>query len=107
MTEIIQVVTTTSSREDAARIGRELVERRLAACVQIEGPIGSIYHWRGVVESAEEWRLTIKSLARLFSKLETAIRELHPYETPEVMATEATGVSRAYGQWLEAEIAGS
>ncbi len=107
MTEIIQVVTTAGSREDAERIGRELVEQRLAACVQIDGPIASIYQWQGAIESAEEWRLSIKSLRALFSDLEAAIRRLHPYETPEILGTEITDVSEAYGEWLRTELEGS
>ncbi len=107
MDEIIQVVTTTGSRADAERIGRELIERRLAACVQIDGPIASIYLWQGAIESADEWRLTIKSLGSLFPQLEAAVRSLHTYETPEIMATEVVGISDAYEQWLRAELQGS
>ena len=107
MTEIIQVVTTTGSRADAERIGRELIERRLAACVQIDGPIASIYLWQGAIESADEWRLSIKSLGSLFPQLEAAVRALHPYETPEILATAVVGVSEAYRQWLEAQVVSS
>lgn len=106
MTELIQLVTTTGSREDAERIGRELVERRLAACVQIDGPLISIYRWQEAIETASEWRLKIKSLGSLFPRLEAAIRELHPYDTPEILATEVSGVSEAYRKWLKAEVAG-
>ena len=107
MNEIIQVVTTTGSRADAERIGRELIERRLAACVQIDGPIASIYRWQGAIESADEWRLSIKSLGSLFPQLEAAVRALHPYETPEILATAFVGVSEAYRQWLEAQVVSS
>ncbi len=107
MAGIMQVVTTTGSQADAERIGRALVERRLAACVQIDGPINSIYRWQEAIESGQEWRLTIKSLSSIFPRLEAAIRELHPYQTAEILATEVVAVSEAYRQWLEAAVAGS
>ncbi|MGH7757607.1 MAG: divalent-cation tolerance protein CutA, partial [Vulcanimicrobiaceae bacterium] len=78
----VQIVTTTATREDAERIARALVERRLAACVQIDGPIVSHYRWQGAVEAGSEWRCAIKTRAALFDTVAAAIRELHPYEVP-------------------------
>ncbi len=104
MPQIIQVVTTTATRDDVERIGRVLVERRLAACAQIDGPITSIYRWQGAIETAEEWRLTLKSLSTLYERLELSMRELHPYETPEIVATAVSEVSEAYQRWVESEV---
>jgi periplasmic divalent cation tolerance protein len=102
---VVQVVTTTSSQAEAERIARLLVERRLAACAQLDGPITSIYRWQGNLETAEEWRLTLKSIRARLPQLEAAIRELHSYETPEIMATPVVFVSKAYHEWLLAELA--
>ena len=107
MSDVIQVVTTTSNRADAERLARALVEQRLAACVQIDGPITSIYHWQGAIETAEEWRLTVKSLGALYDRLEAAIRAIHSYDTPEIVATPVIAVSEAYRRWLESQVAGS
>ena len=84
--DYIQVVTTTERREDAERIARELVESRLAACVQIVGPITSTYRWQGKIEMAEEWQCWTKSRRDLYDAIEQAIRRLHPYEVPEILA---------------------
>jgi periplasmic divalent cation tolerance protein len=102
---VVQVVTTTSSQAEAERIARLLVERRLAACAQLDGPITSIYRWQGNLETAEEWRLTLKSIRARLPQLEAAIRELHSYETPEILATPVVFVAKAYHEWLLAELA--
>jgi periplasmic divalent cation tolerance protein len=104
MTQYIQVVTTTGSREDAERIAKMLVERRLAACVQISGPITSTYRWEGAIETASEYQCTAKSRLDLFAQLEQAIREIHPYQTPEILATQIFAGSAAYLGWLDAEL---
>jgi periplasmic divalent cation tolerance protein len=105
MTQIIQVVTTTPSRDEAEKLGRELVARRLAACVQIAGPISSIYHWQGQIESSQEWVCLIKSAKSHFAALEAAIRELHSYAVPEVLAFEATEAAAGYRDWLAGVLA--
>ena len=86
MTEYIQVVTTTERRDDAQRIAGELVERRLAACVQVVGPISSTYRWHGQIETTQEWQCWAKSRRDLYDQIEQAIRQLHPYEVPEILA---------------------
>ncbi len=103
MGTFIQVVTTTDSREAAERIARSLVHQHLAACVQIDGPLTSIYHWQGQVEEAEEWRLTVKSRTDLFEEVVSAIRGLHAYDVPEIVATQIDLLDMAYRQWLEEE----
>jgi periplasmic divalent cation tolerance protein len=104
MDAILQVVTTTGSREEAERIAGQLVERRLAACVQISGPITSTYRWQGKLETGQEWLCLIKTLREQFAAIEAAIRELHSYEVPEILAFEATTASEAYHRWLAAEV---
>ena len=99
----VQVVTTTARRGEAETIAKALVGRRLAACVQIGGPITSIYRWKGSVEASEEWTCTAKTRQDLFSKVEAAIRELHPYETPEIIAVPIVTGHQAYLDWIEQE----
>src|SRR6266478_7981801 len=74
------------SEDEAASIARTLVDERLAACVNIIGPARSIYRWRGAVEDAREYLLLLKTSARLYTKVERRVRELHSYEVPEVVA---------------------
>lgn len=100
METFIQVVTTTETREAAEQIARTLVEKRLAACVQIDGPITSVYRWQGQVEEASEWRCVIKSRSTLFDDIVGAIREMHSYEVPEIVATQIAFLDEAYRQWL-------
>jgi periplasmic divalent cation tolerance protein len=106
MTGAIMVITTTATLEDARRIAHGLVERRLAACVQIAGPITSIYRWEGAVEEAAEYQCWFKTRGDLFAALAAAIGEMHPYETPEILAVPAAAGSEAYLAWLRAETGG-
>jgi periplasmic divalent cation tolerance protein len=104
MSEYIEVLTTTERREDAERIARELVERRLVACVQISGPIESTYRWQGKIETAEEWQCRAKTRGDLFDRIEQAIRQLHPYEVPEILAIPILSGSADYLAWLDSEV---
>jgi periplasmic divalent cation tolerance protein len=104
MTDAIQVITTLGSRQQADKLARELVVRRLAACVQVAGPITSTYRWQGKIETSQEWFCIIKSLESKYAALEAAIRELHPYDVPEIMATSVVAASRDYLDWLFAEL---
>ena len=99
----IQVVTTTARREEAQRIARELVEARLAACVQIVGPIASTYRWQGKVENDEEWQCWVKTRSELYAQVEEAIRRIHPYEVPEIIAVPVVAGSANYLAWLDAQ----
>jgi len=105
MEGFIQVMTATEKKEDAERIARSLVEMRLAGCVQIAGPITSIYRWKGKIESAGEWLCLIKGRAESYGAIEQAIRSLHPYEIPEIIAVPVTAGSRDYLDWLGGELA--
>ena len=104
MADYIQVHTTTETREDAERIARTLAEKRLAACIQITGPVASTYWWKGKLETAQEWLCTIKSREALYGELEKAIKEMHPYETPEIIALPIVAGSREYLDWLRNEL---
>jgi periplasmic divalent cation tolerance protein len=100
----IQVFTTTPKKEDAEKIANVLVEKRLAGCIQIVGPILSTYWWKGNVETAEEWLCFIKSKKTLYDELERAIKEVHPYETPEIIALPIISGSKDYLGWLNNEL---
>ena len=103
----VQVVTTVQRREDAEAIGRALIDQRLAACVQIVGPITSIYRWEGRIETAEEWQCWAKSRGALYDRIESAIRRLHPYEVPEILALPVAAGSPSYLAWIEGEVGDS
>lgn len=100
MAECVQVLTTTGSEAEAEAIAAALVERRLAACVQVSGPIRSRYRWQGEIERAEEWQCAIKTAAARYPELEAAIRELHSYEEPEIVATPIVAGSPGYLAWI-------
>jgi periplasmic divalent cation tolerance protein len=102
--EHLQVQTTTGSEEEAERISTALIERRLAACVQVVGPISSRYRWKGEVETAQEWLCLAKTTAARYPELEAAIRELHTYEEPEILATPIVAGSPGYLAWLSDSI---
>ena len=106
MEPAIQVVTTTEKQQDAEKIAGMLIEKRLAACVQIVGPVLSIYWWKNEIERAEEWQCHIKTRAGLYGAVETAIKANHPYETPEIIALPILQGSREYLTWLHEEIRG-
>lgn len=103
MTRYIQVVTTTDSREVAETIAAALLGQRLAACVQIS-QCQSWFSWQGKVEQVAEYRCTMKSRTDLYPQLEEAIRRLHPYEVPEILATEVSAGSAPYLAWLDQEL---
>ncbi|MDY0166506.1 MAG: divalent-cation tolerance protein CutA [Thermoguttaceae bacterium] len=105
MSEHIQVVTTTDKRDDAVAIANALVEQRLAACVQIIGPITSVYRWKGQIETAEEWQCWAKSRQDRYTQIEQAIRQSHTYEQPEILAMPITAASAGYLAWLDAQLA--
>ena len=98
------VLTTAGSKEEAQQIARKLVERRLAACVSVIGPIESMYRWKDGIESAEEWMLLIKTTAAVFRNLNDAIRELHSYELPECLQIPVEAGSADYLHWIEENV---
>ncbi len=100
------VLTTSGSREEAEKIAQALLERRLAACINILGPIHSVYRWQGRVETAAEYLLLIKTTAAMFDSVARAIRELHSYELPECIQVGIEAGSEAYLKWIEESVAG-
>jgi periplasmic divalent cation tolerance protein len=98
------VLTTAGSREEAQMIARALVERRLAACVNIIPRIQSIYRWKDKVDEAEEWLLVIKTTTAGFARLRTAIAELHSYEVPECICVAIEDGSEQYLRWIEESV---
>jgi periplasmic divalent cation tolerance protein len=97
-------MTTTAAQADAERIARAVLEARLAACVQIIGPLTSLYWWQGQIEQAGEWLCLIKTRADVFTELEKTIRSLHPYDVPEIVALPVTAGSADYLAWLNGEV---
>ena len=105
MTGYIQVLTTTETEDDANMIARTLVEDRLAGCVQVVGPISSTYRWNDGIETATEWLCLIKTSSERYAEVEARIREIHPYEVPEILAVPVVAGSSAYLKWLDGELA--
>ena len=99
----IVVLTNLPDRDTAQALARRLVEGRLAACVNIGASVESIYHWRGQIETGNEVPIAIKTRQVLFSEVEAAIREIHPYELPEVVALPISGGSLDYLDWIRSE----
>jgi periplasmic divalent cation tolerance protein len=100
MKRFVMISTTTDSSEKAREIARYLVESSLAACVQIIGPIDSIYRWKGGVEEAWEWLCLVKTRSGLFDQVRETIQQQHSYETPEIVAWPLEKGSREYFTWL-------
>ena len=102
----IVVLTNLPDRETARTLARRLVEGRLAACVNIGASVESIYHWHGQIETGNEVPIAIKTRRVLYSEVEAAIRQIHPYELPEVVALPISDGSAAYLDWISAETRG-
>ena len=100
MTNARIVLTTAGSQEEARKIANALVERRLAACVNIVPQVESIYRWQGKIETAEEWLLLIKTQAELFDRVRNAVKELHSYDLPECVMLEVAAGSPEYLNWI-------
>jgi periplasmic divalent cation tolerance protein len=103
--ELIEVMTTTAEKPDAQSIATMLVEKRFAACVQISGPLESSYWWNDRVETAREWQVVVKTRGDLYGAVEAAIRAVHPYDEPEILALPIVAVSAGYRQWLLSQLA--
>jgi periplasmic divalent cation tolerance protein len=105
VSERLVVLSTLGSAEDAERIARELVERGLAACVNVVPSVVSVYRWKGRVERDEEKLLVIKTRRDRFEELREAILRLHPYEVPEIVALPIEAGHAAYLAWLDETVA--
>ena len=100
----IVVLLTVANGEEAARLADMLVGSRLAACVQILPPMVSIYIWKGEIERASEILLIAKSTRAKFDELEEAVRAIHSYDTPEIIALPITAVAEPYLKWLRGSL---
>ena len=100
MTPMCLVLTTTGSSEEAKKIAHALVDRRLAACVNIVPRVESVYRWKEQIESAEEWLLLVKTRSATFERVRNAIQALHSYELPECIMVELAEGDNAYLDWL-------
>ena len=99
----IIVVTQVPDRAVATDLARVLLEQRLAACVNIGAPVESIYHWRGRIETGEEIPVVIKTRHVLYSDVEAAVRKIHPYDTPEIIAIPVVDADARYLAWITDE----
>ena len=104
MTDKVLVLTTAGSEAEAQNIANQLVERRLAACVNIVPRIQSVYRWEGKVETAEEFLLIIKTTKARSVDVKAAIRELHSYELPECIVISMEDGSTEYLKWIEESV---
>ena|ERR1700741_4119488 len=100
----IAVLITAPDKEEASRLAELLVERNLAACVQILPAVESVYRWQGKIERQPEVLLIAKTIAAKFAELEREVRAVHSYETPEIVALPLTAWSEPYRQWLNASV---
>lgn len=100
MTNARIVLTTAGSVDEARKLARALVENRLAACVNIVPQVESVYRWQGKVESAGEWLLVIKTMARSFPGVQATIEALHSYEAPECIVLDVTDGDEEYLDWI-------
>ena len=104
MTDKIVVLTTCGSAEEADKIARALVSKKLAACVNVLPAVRSVYRWKGEVQDAEETLLVIKSSRALFDEVRAEIEKLHSYEVAEVIAVPIVDGSEAYLEWMGREL---
>jgi periplasmic divalent cation tolerance protein len=104
MTDKIVVLSTCDSKEHAEQLAHHLIEKHLAACVNIVPGVNSVYRWKDKIESAEEWMLVIKSRRDVLPELRAEIEKLHTYEVPEVLTLSVIDGSERYLQWIDAEL---
>jgi periplasmic divalent cation tolerance protein len=105
MTNARIVLSTTGSQEEGRKIAQALVDRHLAACVNIVPHLESVYRWQGKVETANEWLLVIKTQADLFERVRNTVKELHSYDLPECLMVEVSAGSAEYLSWIAENVA--
>ena len=98
--DLVQLITTVDAKESALQLARAAVQERMAACVQIVGPITSVYRWMGEIEEATEFLLVMKTPAGGLERLTSFVRDRHPYDTPELTAVGSTFVDERYLAWV-------
>lgn len=104
MKNYIILQTTVSERKDAKKIAKTLLDKKLIACAQIDGPIESLYRWKGSIEMEKEYRLSAKTTADAAEKTMETIRKIHPYETPEIIGSNLNYIDSEYAEWLNGEV---
>jgi periplasmic divalent cation tolerance protein len=105
MTDKIVVLVTCGSAKEARRIGRALVEQRLVACANvIQAPVQSIYRWKGKIESARECLVVLKTSRKRFTAVQRAVRRLHSYKVPEIVALPIAAGSSDYLSWISESV---
>jgi periplasmic divalent cation tolerance protein len=102
--EYIQVSTTVAKRSDAERIAKVLLDKKLLACTQIIGPVTSVYRWKGKIEKSKEWLCLAKSKKSRYKEIEEAIKRIHPYELPEIIAVPIIEGSKEYIGWMQKQV---
>jgi periplasmic divalent cation tolerance protein len=102
---LVQLITTLETKEQALDLARAAVDARVAACVQIVGPITSVYRWQGKVEQSEEFLCLLKAPLERLDVLAAFVRDRHPYDTPEITAVESLFVDDRYLAWARTETA--
>src|SRR5262249_20231448 len=103
MTDLVMVLTTVNDNDRAEALARQLVEERLAACVNVRGSMGSFYRWKGQLEREPEWQLLIKTTRSRLAALESRLHEIHPYDLPEFVVLPVDRASDAYVAWATEE----
>ncbi|UNS96910.1 divalent-cation tolerance protein CutA [Streptomyces tubbatahanensis] len=103
MAEVLSVLTTVGSQEEARVLAAGAVERRVAACAQISGAVTSVYRWEGAVQTDPEWQVLFKTAAGSYDALESYLNEAHPYDVPEIIATPVVRGGAAYLEWVRQE----
>jgi periplasmic divalent cation tolerance protein len=106
MTDKIVVLSTCANEADAGRVGRALVEARLAACVSVIPGLRSYYKWQGALETSDEVLLLIKSSRELFPQIKVEMEKIHPYEIPEILAIPVVEGAENYLDWMSANLRG-
>lgn len=101
MSDALVVLVTVGSESEAETIAKALLDERLAACVNIGGPMRSLYRWQGRIADDNEWQLVIKTRSDLFDALADRVRALHSYDVPEIVGLPVTAGSPAYLEWLK------
>ncbi|MFW5799649.1 MAG: divalent-cation tolerance protein CutA [Spirochaetota bacterium] len=104
MTQFIQVITTIDKKETAKKIAENLLKKKLVSCVQIAGPVTSAFWWHGEIDTDEEYLCICKSREDLFNQVEEAIKEIHTYDVPEILAIPVSTGNIEYLNWMSEEL---
>jgi periplasmic divalent cation tolerance protein len=104
MKSIVLISTTLENKEDAKRIAKLLLDRKLIACAQISGPITSLFRWKGKTTSATEFTLSLKTTLLCSASVKTLLRQEHPYDLPEIIVQEIHNSSDEYSEWVYGEV---